>query len=203
MATTKDAGRVGFVLKGNYNPSTQYERLDVVFSGDSTYVAKKDTLGNDPTDTEFWQLAAGLDKHALTPITDEESVHNIRYFGQRLQARIDDEWVNIDGASISEMRDLLTSAEEAATLAKNYADNAQAIVGVDISTPEKAGINKPDDVSIHVTTDGIYYLDPAYKEILDNLIKNEILDPLLDNTGDPILDDTGEQIFGLYKLTIA
>ena len=56
-----DAGRIGFVLKGDYNASTTYEFLDVVHYGHNSYAAKGTTTGNLPTNTTYWQ-----------PITDGE-----------------------------------------------------------------------------------------------------------------------------------
>lgn len=56
-----DAGRIGFVPKGDYNASTTYEFLDVVHYGHNSYVAKGTTTGNLPTNTTYWQ-----------PITDGE-----------------------------------------------------------------------------------------------------------------------------------
>lgn len=56
MAYTS-GGRVSFVDKGAYSPTTTYKRLDYVKYSDCIFVAKKTTLGNtpDPTvDTEFW-----------------------------------------------------------------------------------------------------------------------------------------------------
>lgn len=54
-----DAGRVGFVTKKTYNPETVYEYLDVVYYGNSSYVAQKTTVGNTPdADTEFWHIFA-------------------------------------------------------------------------------------------------------------------------------------------------
>lgn len=54
-----DAGRIGFVLKGDYDPNVQYEFLDVVQFGNAAYAAKKNTVGNQPEDgSEFWQLIA-------------------------------------------------------------------------------------------------------------------------------------------------
>lgn len=54
-----DAGRIGFVPKGTYNPSTVYEFLDVVYYGNSSYVAKKVTSGNTPSaNTDYWQILA-------------------------------------------------------------------------------------------------------------------------------------------------
>lgn len=55
MSTTKNAGRIGFVLKGAYDSSVQYKKLDVVGYNGSTYVAMKDTKGHLPTETSYWQ----------------------------------------------------------------------------------------------------------------------------------------------------
>ena len=53
-----DAGRIGFVLKGNYDNTTQYERLDVVTHNNVLYAAKRDTIGNAPTgeDDDNWKV---------------------------------------------------------------------------------------------------------------------------------------------------
>lgn len=52
-------GKVAMVAKGNYDNSTSYQTLDTVQYNDSTYMALKSTLGNLPTDTEYWQLIGG------------------------------------------------------------------------------------------------------------------------------------------------
>lgn len=55
----RDAGRVCFIIKGYYNNETQYENLDIVYYGNSSYVAKKDTIGNKPEENnEYWQIIA-------------------------------------------------------------------------------------------------------------------------------------------------
>ncbi len=48
-------GRVGLVIKGEYNNTTQYKKLDVVFFNGRTYVAKQDAKGKDPANTAYWQ----------------------------------------------------------------------------------------------------------------------------------------------------
>ena len=50
------AGRVLLIPKGDYNPSTTYTMLDEVFYQGSSYVCKKTSLGNAPTNTEYWQI---------------------------------------------------------------------------------------------------------------------------------------------------
>ena len=55
MATV-NLGRVGLVLKGEYDASTKYEKLDVVTYQGSSYIAKQTTTGNAPTNESFWQL---------------------------------------------------------------------------------------------------------------------------------------------------
>lgn len=54
-----DAGRIGFLLKGDYREDSTYDFLDVVYSGGASYVAKKKTTGNPPSENnEFWQIFA-------------------------------------------------------------------------------------------------------------------------------------------------
>lgn len=52
------AGRVLIKPKGEYSPLKTYEMLDYVSYNGSSYIAKKTTTGNLPTDTEYWQLSA-------------------------------------------------------------------------------------------------------------------------------------------------
>ena len=42
--------------KGDYDPTVQYSKLDIVFYENSSYVALQTTQGNLPTDTDYWQL---------------------------------------------------------------------------------------------------------------------------------------------------
>ena len=54
-----DAGRIGFLIRGEYNNTETYDFLDVVYYGNSSYVAKKLTVGNPPADNnEYWQALA-------------------------------------------------------------------------------------------------------------------------------------------------
>ena len=56
-----DAGRIGFVTRGEYNNTETYNFLDVVYYGNSSYVAKKLTVGNTPADNnEYWQALAKI-----------------------------------------------------------------------------------------------------------------------------------------------
>lgn len=54
-----DAGRIGFLLKGDYSADSTYDFLDVVYYNGSSYVAKKETTGNVPTENnEHWHIFA-------------------------------------------------------------------------------------------------------------------------------------------------
>lgn len=55
---TKTVGRVGLVIKGDYNNSTTYEVLDVVRYNNASYVCKATCVGIVPTDTLKWNLLA-------------------------------------------------------------------------------------------------------------------------------------------------
>lgn len=50
------AGRVLIIPKGDYSASVTYNNLDMVYYGGKTYVCKKTSLNNLPTNTEYWQL---------------------------------------------------------------------------------------------------------------------------------------------------
>lgn len=55
---TQVLGTVAMVPKGEYDSTTYYEKLNTVIYNGSTYVAKKNSMGVDPTDTNFWDLLA-------------------------------------------------------------------------------------------------------------------------------------------------
>lgn len=68
-----DAGRIGFLIKGNYSNTTTYDFLDVVYFGHSSYVAKKLTLGNEPEENnEYWQILASTPGTAVTGVKGSE-----------------------------------------------------------------------------------------------------------------------------------
>lgn len=55
MAT--DLGKVGIVLKGDYNSASAYEVLDAVTYNGGTYIAKQAVPANTPpTNTTYWQV---------------------------------------------------------------------------------------------------------------------------------------------------
>lgn len=64
-----NAGRIGFVIKGDYNNTATYDFLDVVYFGNASYVAKKLTIGNEPANnSEYWQVLAKLPNGTVTGI---------------------------------------------------------------------------------------------------------------------------------------
>ena len=52
-------GKVMMIAKGNYSDAEQYEKLDFVMYNGCSYVAKQSTIGNVPTNEDYWQLLAG------------------------------------------------------------------------------------------------------------------------------------------------
>ena len=62
------AGRVLLLPKGVYNAATTYTLLDFVYYNNASYVCKKTSLGNLPTDDEYWQLLVDVPSAAnITP----------------------------------------------------------------------------------------------------------------------------------------
>ena len=56
--TRQSIGRVTPLSKGAFNSNNTYERLDIITYNGSSYMAKQQTVGNLPTNTEYWQLIA-------------------------------------------------------------------------------------------------------------------------------------------------
>lgn len=60
MSIINTLGPVGLNPTGEYNNTKKYERLDVVLYEGSSYVALKDSIGQLPTNTEYWdKLVSG------------------------------------------------------------------------------------------------------------------------------------------------
>lgn len=47
------------IAKGDYSDAEQYEKLDFVMYNGCSYVAKQSTIGNIPTNEDYWQLLSG------------------------------------------------------------------------------------------------------------------------------------------------
>lgn len=58
-------GRVSIILKGEYNSTTNYQKLDIVSYNGSSYACLQDCVGVLPTDTNYWQLVAEKGEQGL------------------------------------------------------------------------------------------------------------------------------------------
>lgn len=88
------AGRVLIKPEGDYSPLKTYKMLDLVSYNGSSYIAKKTTTGNLPTDTEYWQLSAsGAQSQNVTSNFAEVEGSDIASSPHA----IDDVFVNKDG----------------------------------------------------------------------------------------------------------
>ena len=69
MATT-NLGRVAIVAQGEYNPSTQYEKLDIVRYAEASYLVLRAVKGVVPTDGEDYSSLAGRGESAYEVAVD-------------------------------------------------------------------------------------------------------------------------------------
>ena len=83
-----DAGRIGFVIKGNYSATETYDFLDVVYYNGSSYVAKKLTTGNTPqASDDYWQVLANANSADIsdeTPIFTESTTRTNINSGEKI-----------------------------------------------------------------------------------------------------------------------
>ena len=71
-------GRVSIVFKGEYNSTTNYEKLDIVSYNGSSYACLKDCVGIIPTDTTYWQLVAQKGEKGEQGIQGEQGEQGIQ-----------------------------------------------------------------------------------------------------------------------------
>lgn len=73
-----DAGRIGFLIKGDYDANATYEFLDVVYYEGASYVAKTTTTGNTPVrSNEYWQIfAEGVSTDSALSDSSTNAVQN-------------------------------------------------------------------------------------------------------------------------------
>lgn len=96
---TNVLGIVSIKLRGEYDASITYEKLNVVTYQGSSYCAKGPTQGNLPTDTEFWSLIAekgdkgdtGDDGYTPVKGTDYYTAADIAELESTLSSDVSDE----------------------------------------------------------------------------------------------------------------
>lgn len=78
-----DAGRIGFVPRGNYDSTATYDFLDVVYYEGNSYVAKKLTTNNTPDEEngEYWQILARADADIYVKKTGDTVTGDFTCFG--------------------------------------------------------------------------------------------------------------------------
>ena len=65
-------GRVSVLFKGEYEPTTNYEKLDIVSYNGSSYACLKECVGVLPTDNTYWQLVAERGQQGIQGVQGEQ-----------------------------------------------------------------------------------------------------------------------------------
>lgn len=106
MSTINVLGPVGYNPTGTYDPTRAYEKLDVVYYQGSSYVATNDSIGQLPTNTEYWDcIAIGyplLSGNTVSRPISDLSV-GLQYFDTTLGYPIwynGEHWVNASGDQV-------------------------------------------------------------------------------------------------------
>lgn len=121
----QNLGRVAMVSKGEYSSATSYEKLDIVTYEGSSYVCKKDSIGNLPTNAEYFDVLAekgtkgenGIDGHDGVDGQDGQDGHTpVKYV---------DYWTTQDKQEI--VTDVETDLQPTITAIQNTANTAKSI----------------------------------------------------------------------------
>lgn len=68
-----DAGRILIIPRGDYNANSTYEKLDLVKHKGTSWLAKKNATGVEPSEGEYWQDV--FDMELVNNLTTEEAGH--------------------------------------------------------------------------------------------------------------------------------
>ena len=71
-----NSGKVLMLFKGDYNASTTYQKLNVVYYNNRSYVCKQTSTGNAPTNTTYWQALTGDSSAEIQALTNEVNTMN-------------------------------------------------------------------------------------------------------------------------------
>ena len=110
---TIELGIVGIKNMGTFNAQTAYEKLNVVTYQGSSYCALKDTIGNLPTNAEYWQLYAEKGDKGDTGATGAQGpkpVKGVDYYTAQDISDIESDLSNTISEVVSESVGSLTTA---------------------------------------------------------------------------------------------
>ena len=131
----KALGKIGISYKGDYNPNTVYERLDVVYHNGSTYLAIKDAPDGAPRNDKInWiYLAKGYDGETVDvadseiAFTDSETRENI-VSGEKVSTvfgKIKKFFTDLTAPAFAQM--ITTKEDLLATKVTGYVPDAKAV----------------------------------------------------------------------------
>ena len=131
---TQNLGRVAFLYRDNYNASTTYQKNDVVFDTDSSYISvTNNNTGNALTNTTYWKyLSKG------NPELSQANAASITQIQLDLATKVtktgNETIAGIKTFSSSPIVPLPTTDMQATT--KKYVDDADAVLRADLNLDE-------------------------------------------------------------------
>lgn len=141
-----NAGRIGFLIKGDYDPAISYDFLDVVFYDSASYVAKKLTVGNTPVrNNEYWHIFA-----EGGTLTENGDISNTIVSFERAENRVN-----------------ITSGEETSTLVGKIAAYLDDLKNVSFSAKYGDLLETPENVS-EFKNDAKYLTEDDWKPNTSN-----------------------------------
>ena len=104
------AGRVLLIPKGDYNGSTTYNMLDFVYYDGASYVCKKTSTGNAPTNTEYWQILANASSGPIGDFFQSPNVATVESSATASKAYSKDDWLIFGGYLCKATQDITAGA---------------------------------------------------------------------------------------------
>lgn len=124
------AGRILIIPKGNYDASVTYEMLDLVYHNNTSWIAKKTTVGIEPTDAnsnEWHKLCESTDTTVIEQrLTALENKGNVDLSGYALKSSVESTNQNVSNLT-TEVAGIKTSVTNNATNIASVSAKATAL----------------------------------------------------------------------------
>lgn len=104
------AGKVSPITRGNWSGTESYTRLDIVSSGGSSYIAKKDSVNVPVSNTEYWQLMAQGGVSSADNISYDNATSGLT--GTNVQSAIDEMVEKVESTASKEYVDAFAKSME-------------------------------------------------------------------------------------------
>lgn len=152
------AGRVAIVPQNEYDIETVYKRLDMVRYGKAVYVARKESVGIEPPNDEYWMLSMESGSDSAEEVTYDNTTSGLE--ATTVQSAIDEiatapkvpegvTYINFDETGEEEVEIIPTDADTLGGNPPEYFATAQSVTDIIEGTQSVGNAEKVNGITLY------------------------------------------------------